>query len=223
MTDRFRIRSASPSHRTLGPLTALALAALGMSIAWGLAWGGASVASPQVGQPAPAFSATDTAGKTWTLEGLQGKKVILEWTNDGCPFVRKHYESGNMQALQREAAGAGYVWLTVISSAPGTQGHATPAEADALTKGRDAAPAAVLLDPRGTMGRAYGAKVTPHMYVIDQSGTLVYMGGIDDRPTTDPADVPGARSFVRLAMADLDAGRPVAEPLTRPYGCSVKY
>lgn len=182
-----------------------------------------AAARPEAGQPAPDFAATDTSGKTWRLTDLAGSKVILEWTNHDCPYVRKHYGSGNMQALQREAAAAGYVWLTVISSAPGKQGHVSAEEADALTRERGAAPAAVLLDTQGAMGRAYGAQTTPHMYVIDGSGTLVYMGGIDDRPTSDPADLEGATSYIRLAMADLAAGRALANPVTRPYGCSIKY
>jgi len=181
------------------------------------------VAKPEVGQPAPGFMATDTSGKTWSLADLAGKAAILEWTNHDCPYVRKHYASGNMQVLQRQARAAGYLWLSVISSAPGKQGHVSPAEADALTKGRGAAPTAMLLDTDGAMGRAYGAQTTPHMYVIDGSGTLVYMGGIDDRPTSDPADLDGAVNYVRLAMADLAAGKKVTNPVTRPYGCSVKY
>ncbi len=210
MTDQTR-----PVRRRLAAAAALACAAL--LFALDLA------AAPQVGQPAPPFSGQDTAGKTWDLTGLKGKKLILEWTNDGCPYVQKHYESGNMQALQREATAAGFVWLSVVSSAPGKQGHVTAAQADALTKARKAAPTAVILDPSGTMGRAYAAKTTPHLFVIDQTGTLVYMGAIDDRPTTDPADIPGSKNYVRQAMADLAAGRAVAEPVTRPYGCSVKY
>jgi peroxiredoxin len=184
---------------------------------------GAVAAKPEVGQPAPAFSVADTTGKTWSLADLAGKGLILEWTNHDCPYVQKHYGSGNMQALQQEARDAGYVWLSVISSAPGKQGHVSPAEADELTEGRGAAPTAVLLDVDGAMGRAYGAKTTPHMFVIDGAGTLVYMGGIDDRATTDPADVEGAENYVRLALADLGAGGPVSNPATRPYGCSVKY
>ncbi|WP_295446141.1 thioredoxin family protein [uncultured Thiodictyon sp.] len=202
---------------SLAPVT---LALIGALLTWGLVWG---AAAPQVGQPAPPFTVADTGGKTWSLAELKGKKVILEWTNDGCPYVRKHYGSGNMQTLQREATAAGYVWLTVISSAPGNQGYVSPTEADRLTAERKAAPTAVLLDPQGTLGRAYGAKTTPHLYVIDAAGTLVYMGGIDDRATTDPADIPGARNYVRQAIADLDAGRPLTAPVTRPYGCSVKY
>jgi len=180
-------------------------------------------ATPEVGQPAPGFRVVDTSGKTWSLDDAAGKILILEWTNHDCPYVRKHYGSGNMQALQKEAAAAGHVWLSVVSSAPGKQGYVSPAEADALTNERGAAPAAVLLDTDGAMGRAYGAQTTPHIYVIDGSGTLVYMGGIDDRPTSDPADLQGAANYVRLALADLAAERPVAKPVTRPYGCSVKY
>jgi peroxiredoxin len=180
-------------------------------------------AAPRIGEPAPAFSGTDTTGKIWTLEGLRGKPVVLEWTNHDCPYVRKHYGAGNMQALQREAAAAGYIWLSVISSAPGKQGHVGPAEADALTRTRNAVPTAVLLDPDGAIGRAYGARTTPHMFIVDEQGTLVYMGGIDDRPTSDPADIDGAINYVRAALADRAAGKPVAQPVSRPYGCSVKY
>jgi peroxiredoxin len=188
-----------------------------------VALAGTAAAVPQIDQPAPTFSGTDTSGKTWTLTDLKGKRVILEWTNHDCPFVKKHYGSGNMQALQREASAAGYVWLSVISSAPGKQGHVTPAEADALTRKRSAAPTAVLLDPDGTIGRAYGARTTPHLFIIGQDGTLVYMGGIDDRPTADPDSIAGADNHVRAAIADLAAGRAVAQPVTQPYGCSVKY
>ncbi|MFD2113565.1 thioredoxin family protein [Thiorhodococcus fuscus] len=189
----------------------------------GLLVAGTVLAKPEIGAPAPDFTGTDTAGRTWSLSDLAGKTLVLEWTNHDCPYVRKHYGSGNMQALQREATGSGVVWLSVISSAPGKQGNVSPAEADALTKERDAAPTAVLLDPEGTIGRAYGARTTPHMFVIDGSGTLVYMGGIDDRPTSDPADIEGAYNYVRAALSDLAAGKPVTNPVTRPYGCSVKY
>jgi peroxiredoxin len=184
---------------------------------------GAVLAAPEIGQPAPAFSGTDTSGKTWTLEGLKGQPVILEWTNHDCPYVQKHYDAGNMQALQQEARDAGYTWLSVISSAPGKQGHVSAAEADALSAERQAAPSAVLLDSDGSIGRAYGARTTPHLFIIDEAGSLVYMGGIDDRASADPADIPGASNYVRLAMADRAEGRPISQPLTRPYGCSVKY
>lgn len=180
-------------------------------------------AAPEVGQPAPAFSGTDTDGKVWSLDELQGEPVILEWTNHDCPYVQKHYGAGNMQALQREATADGYLWLSVISSAPGKQGHVSAGKADELTASRDAAPTAVLLDESGAIGRAYGAQTTPHMFIIDDAGTLVYMGGIDNRPTSDPADIEGAENYVRMALADLAAGEPVQRPVTRPYGCSVKY
>jgi peroxiredoxin len=194
------------------------LGALALAATLGLAQ-----AAPKIGYPAPAFSAVDTAGKTWSLAELKGRKVILEWTNDQCPYVIKHYGSGNMQALQKEATSAGYIWLSVISSAPGKQGHVSAAEADALTASRGAAPTAVVLDSQGVLGRAYEAKTTPHLFVIDEAGTLVYRGGMDDKPTTDPADIPGASNYVRMAMAELAAGKPIANPVTRPYGCSVKF
>ena len=184
---------------------------------------GTAAAAPEVGKAAPAFSGTDTTGKTWALADLRGTPVILEWTNHDCPYVVKHYESGNMQALQQEATEAGYTWLSVISSAPGKQGHVSAEQADGLTASRNAAPTAVLLDPKGDIGKAYGARTTPHMFIIDAQGTLVYMGGIDDKPTTNIADVEGAENYVRLAMADLAAGESVGKAVTRPYGCSVKY
>lgn len=202
----------------LKPLTETLWAALIL-----MAASSGALAAPEIGAPAPAFTGVDTAGKTWTLETLQGQPVILEWTNHDCPYVKKHYETDNMQALQRAATADGYVWLSVISSAPGKQGHVSAAEADALTDARAAAPSAVLLDPEGEIGRAYAARTTPHMFVIDASGTLVYMGGIDDRASTDPADVEGATNYVAAAIAELAAGEPVSEPVTRPYGCSVKY
>lgn len=184
---------------------------------------GTLTAAPQVGQPAPPFTGVDTTGKTWSLGDLKGQPLILEWTNHDCPYVRKHYDAGNMQALQKEATGQGYVWLSVISSAPGKQGHVAPAKADELTASRGAAPTAVLIDEAGTIGRAYDARTTPHMYLIDADGILRYMGAIDDRPTTDAADVAGATNYLRAAMADLAAGGDLGQPVTRPYGCSVKY
>jgi Peroxiredoxin len=199
-------------------LPVIAIATLGIALMTGTA-----AAAPAVGKAAPAFTGTDTTGKTWALADLAGTPVILEWTNHDCPYVVKHYQSGNMQALQSEAADAGYTWLSVISSAPGKQGHVSAEQADQLTASRNAAPTAVLLDPQGDIGKAYGARTTPHMFIIDAQGTLVYMGGIDDKPTTSLADVEGAENYVRLAMADLAAGEPVDKPITRPYGCSVKY
>ncbi|MGH7331587.1 MAG: thioredoxin family protein [Candidatus Rokuibacteriota bacterium] len=177
----------------------------------------------KVGEPAPAFSLPSSAGSTHGLADERGKIVVLEWTNHECPYVRKHYETGNIQAIQKEATGSGVVWFTIISSAPGEQGYVTPAKANELTNSRKAAPTAVLLDPKGTVGRLYGATNTPHMYLIDKAGVLVYAGAIDDRPTTRTADVAGANNYVRAALQAVAAGQPVKTPATRAYGCTVKY
>lgn len=184
---------------------------------------GASHAEPKVGSPAPAFSAVSSDGKTVSLADYRGKTIVLEWTNDGCPYVRKHYGTGNMQALQKKWTDQGIVWLSVISSPPGEQGFADGARANALTAERKASPSAVLLDPKQQVARAYGATVTPHMYIIKPDGTLAYAGGIDDKATARPADVKDARNFVDAALAELKAGKPVSTPATRAYGCTVKY
>ncbi len=180
-------------------------------------------AAARVGEPAPEFQGVDTRGKVHRLADYAGKTVVLEWTNHDCPFVRKHYGGGNMQAQQREAAAQDVVWLSVISSAPGTQGHVSAEKAEQLTQSRDAAPHAVILDPSGRIGRAYGAKTTPHMYVIDGAGTLAYMGGIDSISSANPNDIPRATQHVRVALQEMASGEPVSKPVTRPYGCSVKY
>lgn len=181
-------------------------------------------AAPTVGQAAPAFTATDASGQKVALDQYRGKTVVLEWTNYECPYVKKHYDSGSMQALQKEATGNGVVWLQVVSSAPGQQGYVTTANADKLVvKDRSASVTRLLLDPAGTLGHQYAAKTTPHMYIVDATGKLVYMGGIDDKPTASQADLKGARNYVRAALADIAANRPVATPVSRPYGCSVKY
>jgi len=177
----------------------------------------------KVGTAAPAFTTDATTGKHVSLGDYRGQLVVLEWTNHECPYVRKHYETGNMQALQQEAKGQGVVWLTLISSSPGTQGFVTPAQADELTVSRKASPAAVLLDPSGTVGKMYGATNTPHMYVVDKTGLLIYAGAIDDRPTTRRGDVQGAQNYVREALQAVAAGQPVKTPVTRAYGCTVKY
>lgn len=182
-----------------------------------------SHAEPKVGSPAPAFSAVSSDGKTVNLADYRGKTVVLEWTNDGCPYVRKHYGTGNMQALQKKWTDQGIVWLSVISSPPGEQGFADGARANALTAERKASPSAVLLDPKQQVARAYGATVTPHMYIIKPDGTLAYAGGIDDKATARPADVKDAKNFVDAALAELKAGKPVSTPATRAYGCTVKY
>lgn len=189
----------------------------------GLLMTASAFAAPENGKPAPDFSAADSNGKTVKLSDYRGKTVVLEWTNDECPYVMKHYSTHNMQNLQKEAAAKGIVWLSIISSAPRHEGYVTGAQANELTKSRGAAPAAVLLDPDGKIGHLYGAKTTPHMFIVDPAGTLVYQGGIDDKPTYNPGDVKKAKNFVRAALDELAAGKPVANAVTRPYGCSVKY
>jgi len=176
-----------------------------------------------VGQAAPAFSAPDVAGKAVRLADYAGNTIVLEWTNDGCPFVGKHYDSGNMQALQRKYIAAGVVWLTVASSAPGEQGYVTPAEAKADLAHWQATPTDFLLDPDGVVGRLYDARATPNMVVIDRSGRVVYMGAIDDKPSTRLADVKMAHNYVVAALDAIAAGQPVAVASTRAYGCSIKY
>ncbi|KPF70666.1 alkyl hydroperoxide reductase [Bosea sp. AAP35] len=196
------------------------LAIAGFSLAAGSA---PAQVSAKVGAPAPAFEALDADGKPRKLSEFAGKTVILEWTNHDCPYVRKHYTSATMQTLQKDMAKEGVVWLSVISSPVGEQGHVEGAKANELTKSRDAAPAAVLLDPNSRMARAYGATTTPHMYIVDPKGTLAYMGAIDDKPSASAASLTGAKSYVRQAVAELKAGKPVSEASTKAYGCAVKY
>ncbi|MBM3648857.1 MAG: thioredoxin family protein [Alphaproteobacteria bacterium] len=180
-------------------------------------------ATPDLGKPAPQFTAVDSNGKTWSLADLKGKVVVIETTNHQCPYVRKHYVADKMQAQQREAAAKGVVWLTSASSATGEEGYVTAAQANEIVKKYNAAPAAVLLDPQSKIARAYGATVTPHMYIIDANGILVYKGGIDSIRSSDANDVPKAKQYVRLALDEVLAGKPVTEASTRPYGCSLKY
>ena len=166
---------------------------------------------------------TDSNGVVHNLNDFAGKTVVLEWTNDGCPYVKKHYNTDNMQTLQKEAAADDVVWLSVISSAPGKQGHVDGAGANALTAERGAAPTAVILDEAGEAGRTFAAKTTPHMYIIDADQTLVYQGAIDDNPSSNPATVETATNYVRKALMEVKAGQPVTDATTQPYGCSVKY
>jgi peroxiredoxin len=180
-------------------------------------------AAAQVGQPAPNFKLNDADGRTVSLADYKGKTVVLEWHNPGCPYVRKHYDSGNMQKTQAAARNAGTVWLTINSGAPGKQGHMSGPEAKALAAKEKARSTAYLLDPKGVVGKGYQAKTTPHMYIVDQAGTLVYAGGIDDKPTADKADIASARNHVLAALAEIQAGKPVSVATSRPYGCTVKY
>jgi peroxiredoxin len=179
--------------------------------------------APRVGVQAPAFSAKDSRGQSHSLEQYRGKYVVLEWHNQGCPYTRKHYVSGNMQALQKEWTAKGVVWFTVISSAPGEQGYVTDSQENAYLAQMHADPTAVLMDPEGKLGRLYDAKTTPEMYVIDPEGKLIYEGAIDDRATPDVDDIKGADNYLSDALAEAMAGKPVATPFTRSYGCSVKY
>jgi AhpC/TSA family len=182
-----------------------------------------SATSPRVGDAAPAFSAPDIVGKAVRLGDYAGKTVVLEWTNNGCPFVGKHYDSGNMQSLQQKYTATGVVWLTIASSAPGQEGYVTPTDAKADLARWRAAPTDFLLDPDGVVGHLYNARATPHMVVIDRAGRLVYMGAIDDKPSTRLADVKTAHNYVVAALDAVAAGQPVAIASTRAYGCSIKY
>ena len=180
---------------------------------------------PASSQPAPAFEGLTSTGETVALADFAGKTVVLEWTNDGCPFVQKHYAQppANMQGMQNDAIGDDIIWLSIISSAPGKQGHVSGEEADALTESRDAAPAHIILDEDGSIGRLYSAKTTPHMFVITPEGAIAYQGAIDDVRSANVADIEGARNHVTEALADMAVGEPVEVASTKPYGCSVKY
>jgi len=183
------------------------------------------VASAQVrvGAPAPAFTATDSHGQAHSLSQYHGKYVVLEWHNQGCPYTRKHYVSGNMQNLQKEWTAKGVVWFTVISSAPGTQGFVTPSEENAYVEKMHAVPTAVLLDSDTKIARLYSAKTTPQMIVINPDGNVIYDGAIDSKATPDPDDIRTADNYVNDALTAAMAGKPVTTAFTRPYGCSVKY
>jgi len=180
-------------------------------------------ATALVGKAAPDFSLKDTAGKTWNLKDQKGKVIVLEWFNHGCPFVKKHYDSGNMQKLQKEYTGKGVVWVSINSSAPGKQGYAEGAAHAAVFKEKKAAPSVVLVDSDGTVGHLYGAKTTPDMYVIDKSGKLVYSGAIDSKSTFDAGDIPSSENYVKKALDEVLGGKTVTTTNTKPYGCSVKY
>ena len=181
-------------------------------------------ASPQVGAEAPVFTGKTAKGGALSLESLRGKTVVLEWTNKDCPYVGKHYGTKNMQALQKESKSDHDVtWISIISSAPGRQGHLSPDEALANIAATKAAPDHLILDPKGTIGQMYAARTTPEMFVIDAKGVLIYKGGIDDKPSSSWGSVKGATNYVRAALDDHAAGRDVAKAVTRPYGCSVKY
>lgn len=183
----------------------------------------AAFAEVDVGKMAPAFSGIDLDGKTRNLSEFKGKLVVLEWVNPDCPFVKKHYDSKNMQSLQTKYTQKGVVWLSINSSAPGKQGHLTSTSGKQMISTRGAKPTALILDPHGKIGKAYEAKTTPHMYVIDQTGKLVYAGAIDSKSSTDIADIPNSTNYVANALDELLSGKSVSVSNTRAYGCSVKY
>lgn len=211
MTRRLTRRSA------MSTITMLGLASI-VAVSFAM-----TARAARVGQRAPDFTATDTNGKTRTLSEFAGKYVVLEWTNNGCPYTQKHYTSGNMQNLQRQWTARGVVWLTVISSAPGEQGYMTAAQENSYVQKVGAAPTSVLLDPKGTLGHLYDAKTTPDMFVLNPQGVLIYEGAIDDRASTETSDIKGAKNYVDVALNEAMAGKPVTTAATRSYGCSVKY
>src|SRR6266849_2176659 len=179
--------------------------------------------APPVGSAAPDFSLTDAKGKTYSLSEYKGKYVVLEWFNPECPFVKKHYGGGNMQKLQEEYTGKGVVWLTINSNAPGTEGNLSPEQAEKVANAWKTKQTALLLDPEGKAGRAYGAKNTPNMVIVNPEGKIVYQGAIDSKATPNPADIPNSTNYVKVALDDSLSGKPVSNPTTKPYGCSVKY
>lgn len=185
--------------------------------------GGFARAAPAIGQPAPAFSAPDTAGQMRRLADFRGKFVVLEWTNPGCPFVRKHYNPGNMQALQKEFGARGVVWLAINSTEPLSTDYLAPAALAGWMKQQSAAPGATLMDPSGSVGKLYGARTTPHMYIVDPQGLLIYAGGIDSIASARESDIKLATNFVRQGLTEALAGKPISVATSAPYGCSVKY
>ncbi|MBA2744253.1 MAG: thioredoxin family protein [Chthoniobacterales bacterium] len=179
--------------------------------------------SPRVGAAAPAFSVADAKGKAHSLAEYKGKYGVLEWFNPECPFVKKHYGSGNMQTLQEEYTGKGVVWLSIDSSAPGKEGNLTPDAANKQMSEWKMNHTTLLLDPEGKAGQSYVAKNTPHMFIINPEGKIVYEGAIDSKPTANPSDIASATNYVKAALDEALAGKPVTNPTTKPYGCSVKY
>jgi peroxiredoxin len=179
--------------------------------------------SPPVGSAAPDFSLTDAKGQTHSLSQYKGKYVVLEWFNPECPFVKKHYGSGNMQKLQEEYTSKGVVWLTIDSNAPGSEGNMTPEQAEKVAAAWKTHQTALLLDPEGKAGRAYGAKNTPNMVVISPEGKIAYEGAIDSKATPNPSDIPNSTNYVKVALDESLAGKPVTTANTRPYGCGIKY
>ena len=184
---------------------------------------GAAHAAPAVGQKAPDFTLTDTTGKTVKLGNFKGKHVVLEWNNPGCPYVRRHYDSANMQTLQKEVTAKNVVWLAINSTADAHPDYLTPVQLGRWMTQQKAVPSATLMDEDGKVGQAYGARTTPHMYVVDPQGQLIYAGGIDNQPSARGAEQKNATNYVRLAVNEALAGKALSKPVTAPYGCSIKY
>lgn len=208
LSSRSRLALLSVASLAIGAMSAPAFAADETAI---------------VGKTAPDFTLQDTNGKAHELSKLRGKFVVLEWFNDGCPFVKKHYNSNNMQKLQKEFTSKGVVWYSINSSATGKQGNHAPAEYNKILSDWKAEPTALLLDPDGKVGHLYNAKTTPDMYIIDKTGKLVYAGAIDDTPSTDAADIPKSKNYVKEALDEALKGKEVKVATTKSYGCSVKY
>jgi hypothetical protein len=188
-----------------------------------LAMSGSAFATATVGGPAPAFTAPSASGKPVKLSDYKGKYVVLEWTNEGCPFVQKHYKGGNMQGLQKTYTGKDVAWLTVFSSSKGKQGWVDAEGARKFQMDHKTASTAMLLDDTGALGKLYDAKTTPNMYIIDPAGKLIYAGAIDDKPSADAGDIASSKNFVQAALDEAMAGKPVSTPVSKPYGCSIKY
>ena len=184
---------------------------------------GLSCATAEIGKPAPTFTGTGSDGKTYSLADYKGKFVVLQWYNRDCPFIHKHYDSGNMQKLQETYGKKGVIWFEVLSSAPGKEGYLTAAEAQENRTKSGTKSDASLLDPAGVIAKLYGAKTTPDMFIVDPKGTLIYSGAIDDHASADASDIPNSKNYVAMALDEALAGKPVSTPMTRPYGCSVKY
>lgn len=194
-----------------------------LSCAAALAAAGFAQAAPAVGQPAPDFTLKDASGKTVKLSDFRGKHVVLEWTNPGCPYVRKHYNSGNMAATQKDAVDKGVVWLSVNSTEKTSSDYLEPGKLTAWLGERKAVPTAVLMDEEGTVGMAYGARTTPHMYIVNPQGRLVYAGGIDSIPSARESDIKTATNYVKQGLGEALAGKPISAAATQPYGCTIKY
>jgi len=216
-------RAARDAGAALSRASRRAVMAAAVALGSTLLIGAPAHAAPAVGQKAPDFVAVDTRGKQHQLSDFAGKYVVLEWTNPGCPFVRKHYGSGNMPATQKAATAKGVVWLAINSTERAASDYLQPAALDSWMKTQSAAPTAVLMDEDGTIGQAYGARTTPHIFIIDPKGTLVYAGGIDSIPSARPDDIKTATNYVNQALGEAFGGRPISAAATRPYGCSIKY